>query len=59
MPELGGTAACAICPDSDIEQAVKDVIKGAYSQAGQSCISLQHLYLHKNIYNSFKRKFTK
>ena len=57
--ELGGTAACAIYPDSDIEATVDDVVRAAFSQAGQSCISLQHLYIHENIYDKFKKQLIK
>jgi acyl-CoA reductase-like NAD-dependent aldehyde dehydrogenase len=47
--ELGGVASCIVYPDTDLQSACKEIISAAFSQAGQSCISLQKLYIHKSI----------
>ena len=54
--ELGGTAACVVYPGVNLENAINEVIRGAFSQAGQSCISLQHLHIHEDLYEEFKTR---
>lgn len=54
--ELGGNAAVMIEPDADLEKALPRVITGGYSQAGQVCISVQRVLIHKDIYQSVKDK---
>ena len=55
--ELGGNAACVVDEDADIEDAIERVIVGAYYQSGQSCISVQRLLVHRNIYDEFKTRY--
>jgi acyl-CoA reductase-like NAD-dependent aldehyde dehydrogenase len=55
--ELGGNAAVVIDRDADIADAVERCIFGGYYQAGQSCISVQRIYVHREIYNAFREKF--
>eukprot|EP00127_Corallochytrium_limacisporum_P002176 Clim_evm70s108 gene=Clim_evmTU70s108 len=52
--ELGGNAGVIVDKDTDIEEAVARVIFGAYYQSGQSCISVQRIYAHKDIYEKFR-----
>jgi len=54
--ELGGNAAVMIEPDADLEKALPRVITGGYSQAGQVCISVQRVLIHKDIYQPVKDK---
>lgn len=54
--ELGGNAAVMIEPDADLETALPRVITGGYSQAGQVCISVQRVLIHKDIYSKVKDK---
>ncbi|MEP0827405.1 MAG: aldehyde dehydrogenase family protein [bacterium] len=51
--ELGGNAGVAVADDADLEYAANRLLYGAFGQAGQSCISVQRIYLHKDIANSF------
>ncbi|MEX2526264.1 MAG: aldehyde dehydrogenase family protein [Gemmatimonadota bacterium] len=48
--ELGGNAACVVEPDIDLDDAVERIVFGAYYQSGQSCISVQRLLVHQDIY---------
>lgn len=49
--ELGGNAACVVEPDwSDRPEAVQRIVIGAFSQSGQSCISVQRILIHRSIY---------
>ncbi|QQE12232.1 aldehyde dehydrogenase family protein [Planctomycetota bacterium] len=53
--ELGGNAACVVEPDvEDLNDLADRLVNAAYAQAGQSCISLQRLYIHQDIYNTLK-----
>ena len=51
--ELGGNAATYIDDGCDIKQASSRCAFGAFLNSGQVCISLQRIYVNKNIYNKF------
>ena len=55
--ELGGNAAVIIHKDADIERAAKRCAFGAFSYAGQTCISVQRIFIHQDIFFEFKKKF--
>ncbi len=54
--ELGGNAACIVHNDVDINDVVQRLITGAFYQSGQSCISVQRVLIHTDIYESLKQK---
>ena len=54
--ELGGNAGVIIDKDADITLAVSKIITGAFGQAGQSCISVQRVFVHNDIMDEFKKK---
>ena len=52
--ELGGNAALIIHSDStDLDDAALRTAHSAFSYAGQSCISVQRVYVHKSIFQTF------
>lgn len=55
--ELGGNAAVVIHRDAEIERAVQRCVQGGFAYAGQSCISVQRIYLHEEIADTFLRSF--
>ncbi|GBL05185.1 aldehyde dehydrogenase family protein [Glaciecola sp. KUL10] len=55
--ELGGNAGCIVDADADIEDAIERIVFGAYYQSGQSCISVQRIFIHDAIYDEFKTKY--
>lgn len=55
--ELGGNAGVIIDEDADIEDAVARVVIGAFYQSGQSCISVQRIFVHVSLYDRFKDRF--
>jgi acyl-CoA reductase-like NAD-dependent aldehyde dehydrogenase len=55
--ELGGNAGCIVDHDADIDDAVERIVFGAYYQSGQSCISVQRIFIHESIYAEFKSKY--
>lgn len=54
--ELGGNAACIVDKDSDLTDTVARVSIGAFYQSGQSCIGVQRILVHADIYEEFKEK---
>jgi acyl-CoA reductase-like NAD-dependent aldehyde dehydrogenase len=55
--ELGGNAAVVIDRDANLEDAVARCVFGGYYQSGQSCISVQRILVHREIYDAFRDKF--
>lgn len=51
--ELGGNAGCIVHSDADLDFAVKRVTYAAFAHAGQSCISVQRVFLHESIADAF------
>ncbi|NPA50967.1 MAG: aldehyde dehydrogenase family protein [Epsilonproteobacteria bacterium] len=51
--ELGGNAATFIEKSANIEDAAKKCAYGSFYNSGQVCISLQRIYVHKDIYEEF------
>lgn len=56
--ELGGNAACIVDadPGADLDHVVERLVFGAYYQSGQSCISVQRIYAHADIYDKLRKK---
>lgn len=52
--ELGGNAAVVVDKDADLEHALARIIFGGYYQSGQSCIHVQRVIIHAEIYESFR-----
>ncbi len=55
--ELGGNAGVIVDETANIEDAVGKIVTGAFSQAGQSCISVQRIFVHKTIYEKFLDRY--
>jgi glyceraldehyde-3-phosphate dehydrogenase (NADP+) len=55
--ELGGNAGVIVDKTADIDWAVKRSLVGAFSYAGQVCISVQRMFLHEDIREAFLAKF--
>ncbi|GBD08932.1 Sulfoacetaldehyde dehydrogenase [Candidatus Thermoflexus japonica] len=51
--ELGGNAGVIIHRDADLDYAAERVTWGGFTYAGQSCISVQRVYIHEEIYETF------
>ena len=52
--ELGGNAAAIVDADWDLDDAAARVVIGAFYQSGQSCISVQRILVHEDVYEAFK-----
>lgn len=51
--ELGGNAGVLIDRDCNLEYAIKRTVTGAFSYSGQICISVQRIYVHRDVYDRF------
>ncbi len=51
--ELGGNAATIVCEDADLPAAAAVCAKTGYSNSGQSCISVQRVYVHRSRHAEF------
>ncbi|MEM8792199.1 MAG: aldehyde dehydrogenase family protein [Pseudomonadota bacterium] len=54
--ELGGNAAVVVDHDTDLDDAVERIIFGAFYQSGQSCIGVQRILIHEDVYDAMKEK---
>jgi len=55
--ELGGNAGVIIHSDADLAFAAERCVIGGYSYAGQSCISVQRVFVHEPAYEAFMDSF--
>src|SRR6187200_2426879 len=56
--ELGGNAGVIVDQSADLDWAVKRTLVGAFSYAGQVCISVQRMFVHEDVWDAFMAKFT-
>ncbi len=49
--ELGGNAAAIVHEDANLDYAISRITMGGFANAGQNCISVQRVLLHRPIYN--------
>ncbi|MEV6874026.1 aldehyde dehydrogenase family protein [Amycolatopsis sp. NPDC051128] len=55
--ELGGNGAVLVCPDwTDLDFAARRIATFAMYQAGQSCISVQRVYAHSQVFDALQEK---
>ncbi|MDG2004193.1 MAG: aldehyde dehydrogenase family protein [Novosphingobium sp.] len=52
--ELGGNAAVVVDADADLDHALERIIFGGYYQSGQSCIHVQRVIAHADIYDQLR-----
>jgi glyceraldehyde-3-phosphate dehydrogenase (NADP+) len=55
--ELGGNAGAIVDETADLDWAVSRLVFGAFAYAGQVCISVQRIYVVRDIYDEFQRRF--
>lgn len=54
--ELGGNAAVIVDENVDLDYAADRIVFGAFYSQGQSCISVQRVYIHENVYETLVAK---
>lgn len=55
--ELGGKDAAYLRADANLEQAVENLVDGAFFNSGQSCCGIERIYVHENLYPDFVEQF--
>jgi len=55
--ELGGNAGVIIDKSADLDWAVKRSLVGAFTYAGQVCISVQRMVIHEDVWDAFMDRF--
>ena len=56
--ELGGNAATIVCEDADVQAAARVCARTGYSNSGQSCISVQRVYVQRDRFTEFTEALT-
>ncbi|HZS11710.1 MAG TPA: aldehyde dehydrogenase family protein [Nitrospirales bacterium] len=51
--ELGGNAAVIVEPDADLDLAAQRCAFGGYTYSGQTCISVQRVFVHEEVQRPF------
>lgn len=54
--ELGGKDPALVFEDVDIERTANGIVWSAFTNAGQSCTSMERCYVHESIYDAFVEK---
>jgi len=51
--ELGGKDPMIVCADADLDRAAKGAVWGAFQNAGQTCMSVERVYVEESIKDEF------
>ncbi len=54
--ELGGNAGVIVEPNADLDVAAQRCATGGYTYAGQTCISVQRIFVHQSVLQPFTEK---
>jgi len=57
--ELGGKNPMIVLPGADVEKAAAGAVHAAFHGAGQTCVSIERMYVHDSIYEDFKNAFAR
>ena len=55
--ELGGNAGVIVDKSADLDWAVRRLLVGAFTYAGQVCISVQRMFVHDDIWDELMKRF--
>ena len=55
--ELGGKDPTYVCEDADAKTAAEGLADGAFYNNGQSCCSVERIYVHAAVYDAFLKHF--
>ncbi len=55
--ELGGKDPVYVCEDVDIKAAAAGIADGAFYNTGQSCCSVERIYVHEAVHDAFVAAF--
>lgn len=57
--ELGGKNAMIVCADADLDAAVAGAVRGCFANAGQLCVSIERIYVAREVYDAFRDRFVR
>jgi acyl-CoA reductase-like NAD-dependent aldehyde dehydrogenase len=57
--ELGGKDPIYVCDDADAAKVAAGIADGAFYNTGQSCCSVERIYVHEKIFEAFVAAFVK
>lgn len=55
--ELGGKDPIYVCEDANVDSVAPGIADGAFYNTGQSCCSVERIYVHEKIYDQFVELF--
>jgi succinate-semialdehyde dehydrogenase / glutarate-semialdehyde dehydrogenase len=55
--ELGGKNPMLVLADADVERAVEGAVRGCFVGAGQVCVSIERIFVHRSIFDRFVQHF--
>ncbi|EGA90438.1 aldehyde dehydrogenase [Planococcus donghaensis MPA1U2] len=56
--ELGGNNNFIVLDDANVDQAVDSALFGKFYHQGQICMSINRIFVHRNLYEEFAEQFT-
>ena len=59
LMELGGNGAVLVLDDADVAEAAAAVVSGAFGAAGQNCISVQRVFVARDVAEDFLERVLK
>jgi len=57
--ELGGKDPTYVCEDVQVKKAAEALADGAFYNCGQSCCSVERIYVHEKVHETFVQEFVK
>src|SRR5438270_2288259 len=54
--ELGGKDPAIVLPDADLDAAAKKISWGAFANSGQTCASVERVYVHESVAKPFTER---
>jgi len=54
--ELGGKNAMLVLDDANLARAIEGTLTGTFSNAGQLCIAIERIYVHRSLYDAFVKR---
>lgn len=55
--ELGGKNPFVVLPDANVERAAQSAVRSCFANAGQLCLTTERLYVHEDVFESFRESF--
>ncbi len=56
--ELGGKNPLLVAADANVDHSARDAIEACFSNSGQLCVSIERMYVARDVYEEFVSAFT-